>query len=64
VASNFYTKNTLIVDEGGDNGEVVVKLISYGERDWVHITGSLVRMIAMRWSASQERIDLYDSSDA
>jgi ABC-type lipoprotein release transport system permease subunit len=64
VASNFYTKNTLIVDEGGDNVEVVVKLISYGERDWVHITGSLVRMIAMRWSASQERIDLYDSSDA
>ncbi len=49
VTSNFYTKNTLFV-ERADEGEIAVRLTSYGERDWAHVTGSLVRMLVMRWS--------------
>ncbi len=49
VTSNFYTKNSLLIERPTD-GEVVVRLTSFGEKEWVHTTGSLVRMLAMRWS--------------
>ena len=49
VTSNFYTKNSLLIERTPD-GEVVVRLRSYGEKEWAHTTGSLVRMLAMRWS--------------
>lgn len=52
IGSNFYTKNHLLVEKRAD-GAVVVILRSYGEIGWVHVTGSMVRMIAMRWSVSQ-----------
>jgi hypothetical protein len=55
TAGSFYTKNSIIVDKTAV--DITVKLQSYGERAWVHQTGSLVRMIAMRWSTSSERID-------
>jgi hypothetical protein len=58
TASNFYTKNSLLIERDGKNGEVGVRLRSYGDPEWAHTAGSLVRMIAMRWSTSQERIEL------
>jgi hypothetical protein len=58
TTGNFYTKNSLLIERDGENGEVEVLLKSYGDHDWAHATGSLIRMIAMRWSTSQERIDL------
>ena len=58
AASNFYTKNSLLIERDGENGEVSVRLRSYGDLEWVHTTGSLVRMIAIRWSTSQERVEL------
>ncbi len=49
VSGNFYTKNNLIVERNAE-GEVVVRLISYGEKEWAHVTGSMVRMLGMRYS--------------
>lgn len=51
VSSNFYTKNSLFIERTPD-GEITVRLRSYGEKNWAHTTGSLVRMLAMRWSVS------------
>ncbi len=50
---NFYTKNSLLIERDGENGEVAVRLMSFGEFDWAHTTGSLVRMIVVRWSTSK-----------
>jgi ABC-type antimicrobial peptide transport system permease subunit len=50
---NFYTKNTLIVDKESIDSDVSVRLLSYGQQDWSHETGSLIRLIAMRWSTNQ-----------
>ena len=58
TASNFYSKNSLLIERDAENGEVGVRLSSYGDPEWAHITGSLVRMIAMRWSTSHERVEL------
>lgn len=58
TAGNFYTKNSLLIERDSENGEVGVRLKSYGDLEGVHTVGSLVRMIAMRWSTSQERIEL------
>jgi hypothetical protein len=49
VSGNFYTKNNLIVERTAE-GEVVVRLVSYGEKEWAHVTGSMVRMLGMRYS--------------
>ena len=54
TSGTFYTKNTMTIDRSTKN--VLVTLESWGERDWVHETGSLVRMIAMRWSTSSMRL--------
>ena len=53
MTSNFYTKNSLLVERGGGDGEAVVRLRSYGDHEWAHVTGSLVRMLAVRWSTSK-----------
>ena len=47
---NFYTKNTLFVRSDPEKDEIDVSLRSSGEEGWAHNTGTLVRMIAMRWS--------------
>ena len=48
-ATRFYSKNSLLVEKTPDD-KIIVKLRSDGERKWVHTTGSMIRMIAMRWS--------------
>jgi ABC-type lipoprotein release transport system permease subunit len=53
ISENFYTKNSLIIKEKVDEEEMSIKLKSYGDQVGVHVTGSLVRMIAMRWSISK-----------
>ncbi|UCH56807.1 MAG: hypothetical protein JSV18_05515 [Candidatus Bathyarchaeota archaeon] len=53
MSIDFYTKNSLHVQWGADDGEVRVRLMSFGEKGWAHIVGTLIRMIAMRWSTSQ-----------
>jgi hypothetical protein len=62
TVGNFYTKNSIHIERDGEDGEVGVRLSTYGDREWAHTTGSLVRMIAMRWSTSQERIELAKNS--
>ena len=53
ISENFYTKNSLIIKEIVDKEEVNIKLKSYGDQVGAHITGSLIRMIAMSWSISK-----------
>ena len=50
TAGNFYTKNILLVERRPDEAEASVRLMSYGEQDWAHISGTMVRMLAMQWS--------------
>jgi hypothetical protein len=50
TTGNFYTKNSLSIERGDEEGVVSVKLKSYGDQEWAHTTGSLIRMIAMRYS--------------
>jgi hypothetical protein len=52
---NFYTRNSLLLERDGENGEVAVRLLSFGDYDWAHTAGSLVRMIVVRWSTSKQR---------
>jgi len=54
MAGNFYTKNTLRFERGPE-GDVIVELVSHGERSWAHATGTLIRMIAMEWSTRRGR---------
>ncbi len=53
---NFYTKNTLFVRSDPERDEIDVSLRSSGEHGWAHTTGTLVRMMAMRWSTLRGRI--------
>ena len=50
----FYTKNTLLIERRTDM-EVAVRLRSYSDEASAHITGSLVRLIAMQWSTMRGR---------
>ena len=52
TVGNFYTKNTILIEKGTVEEGVVIRLRSYGEQDWAHATGSLIRMITMRWSTN------------
>jgi len=54
TTGTFYTKNEMTIDRTTKNATVTLN--SWGERDWVHETGTLVRMIAMRWSNSSTRL--------
>jgi ABC-type lipoprotein release transport system permease subunit len=51
IAENFYTRNAVLLERGTEN--VSVRLKSHGEQSWAHTTGSLVRQIAIRWSAAR-----------
>ena len=53
TAGNFYTKNSLHIEKFIDNDNAFVKLLSYGDQEWAYTTGSLLRMIAVRWSTSE-----------
>jgi len=46
---NFYTRNKLVINPSSDM-EASVKLLVYSDETSAHITGSFVRMIAVRWS--------------
>ncbi len=49
LATNFYTKNTLIMEPAP--GDVIgVRMLTNGDPEWARTTGSMVRMIAMEWS--------------
>jgi hypothetical protein len=54
LAENFYTKNTLIIERGAEEGEMSVVLGSGGDQEWAYAVGSLIRMISMRWSMTQK----------
>lgn len=49
-ASRNYSNNKLVAERRTEKKVYTVRLLSTGEREWVHQTGSLVRMIIMRWS--------------
>jgi len=46
----FYTRNALTVERRAD-GEVAVRLRTYSDKVWAHIAGTMVRLIAIEWSA-------------
>jgi hypothetical protein len=52
---NFYTKNTFLIENNLEDGEISVRLMSHGDQSWSHKTGSLIRMMAMRWSTSRQK---------
>lgn len=45
---NFYTRNTVLIEPR--DGGYSLRLESVGSQEWVHETGSLVRLITMEWS--------------
>ncbi|RLI33984.1 hypothetical protein DRO56_00330 [Candidatus Bathyarchaeota archaeon] len=45
-----YSTNRIVAERRSGEEFYTVKLYSLGERRWVHQTGSLVRLIIMRWS--------------
>ena len=51
MLSNFYSKNTILLTI--NQGDVDVRLISYGSKESVHATGSMVRFLVMEWSTKQ-----------
>jgi len=53
--SDLYTKNTFLVRKGPE-GKIVITLTSRGMKKGCHEAGTLVRMIAMRWSTSREKL--------
>ena len=53
TTGNFYTKNLLSVFPK-ENGEYGARLDSYGDFDWVHVVGSLVRRISMDYSTERK----------
>jgi hypothetical protein len=54
LVENFYTKNTLMIERGSEEGEMSVVLRSNGDQEWAYSVGSLIRMISMRWSTTQK----------
>ena len=50
---SFHTKNTLILKREDEGEAVVVKLVSRGEQRSAHTTGSLIRLMMMRWNTSK-----------
>jgi len=56
TAGNFYTKNTLLVELRPGEEEAGVRLRSYGDQEWAHATGTMVRMLAMEWSTLRGRV--------
>ncbi len=54
TAGNFYTKNVLYISKVDEN-EAELRLRTFGDREWAHVTGSLIRMYVMRWSTESRR---------
>lgn len=52
TTGNFYTRNTLRIAPL-ENGEYGAFLASFGEPEWVHMAGSLVRRISMDYSSEK-----------
>jgi len=52
TVANFYTKNTLLIRRISEE-EVDVVLMSSSDPEGVYVSGSLVRMIMMRWSTTR-----------
>lgn len=48
--SGNYSNNKLVAERRTEKKVYTVRLLSMGEKKWIHQTGSLVRMIIMRWS--------------
>jgi hypothetical protein len=55
AAENFYTKNTLLIENSAEEDEMTVRLRSSADREWAYLVGSLIRMISMRWSTAEKR---------
>ncbi len=53
TGENFYTKNTLLIENGPEGDELSVRLRCSADREWAYVTGSLIRMISMRWSTTR-----------
>jgi len=51
MLSNFYSKNSIILTN--NQGIVDVRLISYGNKESVHTTGSMIRLLVMEWSTKR-----------
>jgi hypothetical protein len=55
TAERFFTKNTLLIEKGAEGDEMTVRLRSRADWEWAYVTGSLIRMITMRWSTTKKR---------
>ncbi len=53
TTGNFYTRNTLRIAPT-EKGEYGASLESFGEPEWVHVAGSLVRRISMDYSTEKK----------
>ncbi|MBS7619647.1 FtsX-like permease family protein [Candidatus Bathyarchaeota archaeon] len=51
MLSNFYSKNSIILTN--NQGIIQVRLISYGNKESVHETGSMIRFLVMEWSTKR-----------
>jgi hypothetical protein len=60
---NFITKNSLFVEREQEGSTFNIRLRTYGMRKWAQTTGSMVRMIAMRWSVSSKGTNERRASD-
>ena len=45
-----FSTNRLIAEKRKEEEFYTLRMLSHGERTWVHQTGSLIRLIIMRWS--------------
>ena len=54
TVGQFYTKNVIIIEKTEDE-LYCVKLVSSGEREWAHKTGSFVRHIALAYSTNKKQ---------
>jgi hypothetical protein len=60
AAENFYTKNTLLIENSAEEDEMIVRLRSSADREWAYLVGSMIRMISMRWSTTKKRQQIED----
>ena len=61
TGENFFTKNTLLIEKGAKGDEMSVKLRCSADREWAYVTGSLIKMISMRWSTTKKSLQIDES---